>query len=91
VSEPRRQRRIPLPIKPQAILSIHRPGNILPNVSAYPLVRYNSRNRCSGEGMKSLVVYYSLTGKTRLVAQVIAEALNATLQISIRRRTNKVV
>ncbi len=29
--------------------------------------------------MKSLVVYYSLTGKTRLVAQVIAEALNATL------------
>ena len=29
--------------------------------------------------MKSLVVYYSLTGKTRLVSQVIAEALNATL------------
>jgi flavodoxin len=29
--------------------------------------------------MKSLVVYYSLTGKTRLVAQAIAEALNATL------------
>ena len=29
--------------------------------------------------MKSLVVYYSFTGKTRLVAQVIAEALNATL------------
>ncbi|NWF78079.1 MAG: flavodoxin [Chloroflexi bacterium] len=29
--------------------------------------------------MKSLVVYYSLTGKTKLVAQVIAEALNATL------------
>ena len=29
--------------------------------------------------MKPLVVYYSLTGKTRLVAQVIAEALNATL------------
>ena len=28
--------------------------------------------------MKSLVVYYSLTGKTRLVAQAIAEALNAT-------------
>ncbi len=27
--------------------------------------------------MKSLVVYYSLTGKTRLVAQVIAEALKA--------------
>ena len=29
--------------------------------------------------MKSLVVYYSLTGKTRLVAQAIAEALNAAL------------
>jgi len=29
--------------------------------------------------MKSLVVYYSLTGKTRLVSQAIAEALNATL------------
>ena len=29
--------------------------------------------------MKSLVVYYSLTGKTKLVAQVIAVALNATL------------
>jgi flavodoxin len=29
--------------------------------------------------MKSLVVYYSLTGKTKLVAQVIAEALSATL------------
>ncbi len=29
--------------------------------------------------MKSLVVYYSLTGKTKLVAQVIAEALKATL------------
>jgi flavodoxin len=41
--------------------------------------------------MKSLVVYYSLTGKTRLVAQVIAEALNATLQISISRKPNKVV
>jgi flavodoxin len=29
--------------------------------------------------MKSLVVYYSLTGKTRLVGRAIAEALNATL------------
>jgi len=29
--------------------------------------------------MKSLVVFYSLTGKTRLVSQVVAEALNATL------------
>ncbi|MFW6105107.1 MAG: flavodoxin family protein [Chloroflexota bacterium] len=29
--------------------------------------------------MKSLVVYYSLTGKTRLAARVIAKALNATL------------
>ncbi|MFW6118393.1 MAG: flavodoxin family protein [Chloroflexota bacterium] len=29
--------------------------------------------------MKPLVVYYSLTGKTKLVAEVIAEALNATL------------
>jgi len=29
--------------------------------------------------MKSLVVYYSFTGKTRLAAQAIAEALNATL------------
>ena len=29
--------------------------------------------------MKSLVVYYSLTGKTKLVSQVMAEALNATL------------
>jgi flavodoxin len=36
--------------------------------------------------MKSLVVYYSLTGKTRLVSQVIAEALNATLvEIEERR------
>ncbi|MCK4369416.1 MAG: hypothetical protein KAV68_07185, partial [Dehalococcoidales bacterium] len=26
-----------------------------------------------------MVVYYSLTGKTKLVSQVIAEALNATL------------
>ena len=29
--------------------------------------------------MKPLIVYYSLTDKTKLVAQVIAEALNATL------------
>ena len=29
--------------------------------------------------MKSLVVYYSLTGKTKLAAQAIAEALNAPL------------
>ena len=29
--------------------------------------------------MKSLVVFYSLTGKTKLVAQAIAEALKATL------------
>ena len=36
--------------------------------------------------MKSLVVYYSMTGKTRLVSQVIAEALNATLvEIEERR------
>jgi len=28
--------------------------------------------------MKALVVYYSLTGKTKLVSQVIAEELNAT-------------
>jgi flavodoxin len=36
--------------------------------------------------MKSLVAYYSLTGKTKLVAQVIAEALNATpVEIEERR------
>ena len=29
--------------------------------------------------MKSLVVYYSMTGKTRLAAQAIAKALNATV------------
>jgi flavodoxin len=39
---------------------------------------YNSISQFGG-GMKPLVVYYSLTGKTKLVAQVIAEALNATL------------
>jgi flavodoxin len=36
--------------------------------------------------MKSLVVYYSMTGKTRLVAQAIAEALNATLVEITERR-----
>ncbi|MGQ9546841.1 MAG: flavodoxin family protein [Dehalococcoidia bacterium] len=36
--------------------------------------------------MKSLVVYYSLTGKTKLVAQAIAEALNAAL-VEIRETT----
>jgi len=36
--------------------------------------------------MKALVVYYSLTGKTRLVSQVIAEALNARMvEIEERR------
>jgi len=36
--------------------------------------------------MKSLVVYYSMTGKTRLAAQTIAKALNATLvEIEERR------
>ena len=35
--------------------------------------------------MKPLVVYYSLTGKTKLVSQVIAEALNATL-LEIKER-----
>jgi flavodoxin len=36
--------------------------------------------------MKSLVVYYSLTGKTRLVAQAIAEIMGATLlEIEERR------
>ena len=36
--------------------------------------------------MKSLVVYYSLTGKTKLAAQAIAEALDATLlEIEERR------
>jgi flavodoxin len=32
-----------------------------------------------GESMRSLVVYYSMTGKTRLAAQAIAEAMDATL------------
>jgi flavodoxin len=35
--------------------------------------------------MKSLVAYYSLTGRTRLVAQAIAEALNASL-VEIQER-----
>ena len=36
--------------------------------------------------MKSLVIYYSMTGKTRLAAQPIAEALSATLvEIEERR------
>ncbi len=39
--------------------------------------------------MKSLVVYYSLTGKTRLVAQAIAEALSATLLEIRERKTRK--
>jgi flavodoxin len=40
--------------------------------------------------MKSLVIFYSLTGKTKLVAQTIAEALNAELveieEVKPRRR-----
>ena len=40
---------------------------------------YNPRNDCFGENMKSLVIYYSLTGKTKLVSEVIAEALDSTL------------
>ena len=36
--------------------------------------------------MKTLVVYYSLTGKTRLAAQVIAEALKAPLVEITERR-----
>jgi flavodoxin len=39
---------------------------------------YNSINQIGGS-MKPLVVYYSLTGKTKLVAQAIAEALSTTL------------
>ncbi|MFP3880183.1 MAG: flavodoxin family protein [Dehalococcoidia bacterium] len=36
-------------------------------------------NKYSGDRIKSLVVYYSLTGRTKLVPQVIAGALDATL------------
>jgi len=39
--------------------------------------------------MKSLVVYYSLTGKTKLVAQAIAEALNTTLVEVREKKTRK--
>lgn len=39
--------------------------------------------------MKSLVVYYSLTGKTRLVAQAFAEALNATLVEITEKKTRR--
>jgi flavodoxin len=39
--------------------------------------------------MKSVVVYYSLTGKTRLVAQAIAEVLNATLVEITEEKTRK--
>jgi flavodoxin len=39
--------------------------------------------------MKSLIVYYSLTGKTRLVAQAIAETLNATLVEITEKKTRK--
>jgi flavodoxin len=39
---------------------------------------YNPINQIGGI-MKPLVVYYSLTGKTKLVAQAIAEALSTTL------------
>src|SRR5512136_3110048 len=49
------------------------------------LLSYNLGKRYSGGGMKSLVVYYSLTGKTRLVAQTVAEALNAKL-VEIQER-----
>ncbi len=36
--------------------------------------------------MKSLVIYYSMTGKTKLVAQIIAETMNATLLAIEERR-----
>jgi flavodoxin len=39
---------------------------------------YNTTSQF-GVGMKPLIVYYSFTDKTKLVSQVIAEALNATL------------
>jgi flavodoxin len=39
--------------------------------------------------MKSLVVYYSLTGKTRLVAHAVVEALNATLLEITETKTRK--
>jgi flavodoxin len=46
---------------------------------------YNSISQVGGS-MKSLVVYYSLTGKTKLAAQAIAETLNAALvEIEERR------
>ncbi len=37
------------------------------------------RNNYFGENMKSLVIYYSLTGKTKLVSEIIAEALDSAL------------
>jgi flavodoxin len=40
--------------------------------------------------MKTLVVYYSLTGKTRLVAGAIAEALNALLVEITEKKTRKI-
>jgi flavodoxin len=40
--------------------------------------------------MKSLVVYYSLTGNTKLVAQVIAEALNATMEEIMETKPRKI-
>jgi flavodoxin len=40
--------------------------------------------------MKTLVVYYSLTGKTRLVAGAIAEALNGLLVEITEKKTRKI-